>query len=146
MGKKSSIASRQSLASCKKRDLNQVSLERDLDRLLCPPLRFMILFSVLQIKLLQGAANAYTIERDARFAKWFESVLIMDERESFELSCQIEPIANGPANAAAAASSAGKESRFRRRITPTANHRQDNSTKAASSGVAVTSSTTMMNK
>jgi ral guanine nucleotide dissociation stimulator-like 1 len=77
---------------------------------------------MLQIKLLQGAANAYTIERDARFAKWFESVLIMDEREAFELSCQIEPI-NAPAVNSAA--SGGKESRFRRRITPTTNHRQD---------------------
>ena len=81
----------------------------------------------VQIKLLQGAANAYTIERDARFSKWFESVLIMDEREAFELSCQIEPLVSAPAanSGVAAASSGGKESRFRRRITPTANHRQE---------------------
>ena len=42
-----------------------------------------------QIKLLQGAANAYTIERDAKFSKWFDSILIMDEREAHELSCQV---------------------------------------------------------
>ena len=42
-----------------------------------------------QIKLLQGAANAYTIERDPKFSKWFDSILIMDEREAHELSCQV---------------------------------------------------------
>ena len=63
----------------------------------------------MQIKLLQGAANAYTIQPDPRFSKWFESVLIMDENEAHELSCQIEP--------AVQPGSASKESRFKRRIT-----------------------------
>ena len=49
-------------------------------------------FEVLaQIKLLQGAANAYHIAADARFAGWFESVLLLDEREAFDLSCKLEP-------------------------------------------------------
>jgi len=95
-------------------------------------------FEVLaQIKLLQGAANAYTIERDPRFAKWFESVLIMDENEAHELSCQIEPThANVSANNS-------KESRFRRRITPIINHRKNDSIASTVSGSS-SSSTPML--
>ena len=49
-------------------------------------------FEVLaQIKLLQGAANAYHIETDAKFNRWFEAVLLLDEREAFDLSCKLEP-------------------------------------------------------
>ena len=107
-------------------------------------------FEVLaQIKLLQGAANAYTIERDPRFSKWFESVLIMDEREAHELSCQVEP-------ASAASASKGERwdrhsptftptiphpspvtltlPRFRRRMTPVANHRKNDSIASTVSG------------
>ena len=48
-------------------------------------------FEILaQIKLLQGAANAYQIEKQEHFIRWFESVLLLDERQAFELSCQIE--------------------------------------------------------
>ena len=48
-------------------------------------------FEVLaQIKLLQGAANAYQIEKQEHFVRWFESVLLLDERQAFELSVQIE--------------------------------------------------------
>ena len=47
-------------------------------------------FEVLaQIKLLQGAANAYHIETDAKFNQWFEAVLTLDEREAFDLSCKV---------------------------------------------------------
>ena len=53
-------------------------------------------FEVLaQIKLLQGAAKAYHIESQPRFSQWWDSVLVLDEREAFELSCQIEPNLNG---------------------------------------------------
>merc|ERR1712088_461293 len=84
-------------------------------------------FEVLaQIKLLQGAANAYTIERDPKFSKWFDSILIMDEREAHELSCQVEPPPTG--------GSSSKESRFRRRITPVANHRKNDSIASTVSG------------
>lgn len=52
-------------------------------------------FEVLaQIKLLQGAANAYHIETDLKFTKWFDSVLLLDEREAFDLSCKLEPATN----------------------------------------------------
>ncbi|XP_072156546.1 ral guanine nucleotide dissociation stimulator-like 1 isoform X2 [Bemisia tabaci] len=48
-------------------------------------------FEVLaQIKLLQGAANAYNIPEDASFDRWFDSILVLDDREAYELSCQIE--------------------------------------------------------
>ena len=39
---------------------------------------------------MQGAAKAYSFEEKPRFTKWWDSVLILDEREAFELSCQIE--------------------------------------------------------
>ncbi|XP_014272461.1 ral guanine nucleotide dissociation stimulator-like 1 isoform X2 [Halyomorpha halys] len=57
-------------------------------------------FEVLaQIKLLQGAANAYTIMEDPSFERWFDSVLTLDDKEAYQLSCQIEPPpANTPVN------------------------------------------------
>ena len=58
-------------------------------------------FEVLaQIKLLQGAANAYHIEGDAKFSQWFDAVLTLDEREAFDLSCKLEP---GSGNASSSA-------------------------------------------
>jgi len=103
-------------------------------------------FEVLaQIKLLQGAANAYSISRDHRFTKWFDSVLIMDELEAFELSCQIEPLQssmNG-AGGSSSANSSSKEPRFKRRITPLSNHRKNDSIASTVSGSS-NSSTPML--
>lgn len=49
-------------------------------------------FEVLaQIKLLQGAANSYHLPEDALFDRWFASLLVLDEREAHNISCQIEP-------------------------------------------------------
>jgi len=45
----------------------------------------------VQIKLLQGASNAYNLPRDRPFERWFDSVLVLDDKESYELSYQIEP-------------------------------------------------------
>lgn len=57
-------------------------------------------FEVLaQIRLLQGAANAYNIPQDPLFDKWFDSILVLDDREAYQLSCQIEPPPPGSANA-----------------------------------------------
>lgn len=86
--------------------------------------------------MLQGAANAYSIDRDARFSKWFESVPIMDEVEAFELSCLIEPL-----NLTSGGGS--KESRFRRRITPLGHHRKNDSIASTVSGSS-NSSTPML--
>lgn len=44
----------------------------------------------MQIKLLQGAANAYNFMEDVAFDRWFDSILILDEREAYKLSCTIE--------------------------------------------------------
>lgn len=49
-------------------------------------------FEVLaQIKLLQGAANAYNFKSDLNFDRWFDSMLVLDDRVAYDLSCQIEP-------------------------------------------------------
>ncbi|XP_034109874.1 ral guanine nucleotide dissociation stimulator-like 1 isoform X1 [Drosophila albomicans] len=49
-------------------------------------------FEVLaQIKLLQGAANTYNLHEDALFDHWFGSMPLLDERQAFALSCQLEP-------------------------------------------------------
>lgn len=48
-------------------------------------------FEVLaQIKLLQGAANSYHLPEDPLFDRWFASLLVLDEKESHNISCQIE--------------------------------------------------------
>lgn len=53
-------------------------------------------FEVLaQIKLLQGAANSYQLPDDPLFDRWFASLLVLDEKEAHNMSCQIEvPPAN----------------------------------------------------
>lgn len=49
-------------------------------------------FEILaQIKLLQGAANTYQLPEDHLFDHWFASLLVLDDRESHALSCQLEP-------------------------------------------------------
>ncbi|XP_043287927.1 ral guanine nucleotide dissociation stimulator isoform X2 [Venturia canescens] len=48
-------------------------------------------FEVLaRIRLLQGAANAYNFSTDPRFDRWFHSIVVLDDREAYKLSCQIE--------------------------------------------------------
>ena len=44
---------------------------------------------------MQGAANAYHIETLPRFTHWFDSVEVLDERECFDISCEIEPNSSG---------------------------------------------------
>ncbi|KAK5645704.1 hypothetical protein RI129_004168 [Pyrocoelia pectoralis] len=52
-------------------------------------------FEVLaQIKLLQGAANAYHLPEDSMFDRWFDSLLVLDDREAYQLTYQIEPSSN----------------------------------------------------
>ncbi|XP_026469790.1 ral guanine nucleotide dissociation stimulator-like 1 [Ctenocephalides felis] len=57
-------------------------------------------FEVLaQIKLLQGAANAYNLSIDPLFDRWFDSLLVLDDRQAYSLSCQVQPNAdNGKVN------------------------------------------------
>ena len=50
-------------------------------------------FEVLaRIRLLQGAANAYNLSYDPLFERWFHSILVLDDREAYQISCQIEPL------------------------------------------------------
>ena len=71
-------------------------------------------FEVLaQIKLLQGAANAYHIETDSKFSAWFDSVLLLDEKEAFDLSCKLEPGSGHASSAIMAAAAKDKKTKKR---------------------------------
>ncbi|XP_022656931.1 ral guanine nucleotide dissociation stimulator-like 1 isoform X1 [Varroa jacobsoni] len=49
-------------------------------------------FEILaQIKILQSSSNSYSIQPDPAFLVWFDSIEILREDESYELSCEIEP-------------------------------------------------------
>lgn len=40
----------------------------------------------------QGAANSYQLPEDNLFDRWFASLLVLDEKEAHNLSCQLEPL------------------------------------------------------
>ncbi|XP_047472834.1 ral guanine nucleotide dissociation stimulator-like isoform X2 [Penaeus chinensis] len=83
-------------------------------------------FEVLaQIRLLQGAANAYQMVRDEMFERWWDSVLVLDDKEAWRLSCQIEPQGSS-------APSSTRESRMRKRAQ--FSHRKNDSIASTSSG------------
>ena len=44
-----------------------------------------------QIRLLQSSAQMYRIRPDRGFFEWFYNIRVYDEKESYELSCDIEP-------------------------------------------------------
>ncbi|OQR76528.1 ral guanine nucleotide dissociation stimulator 1-like, partial [Tropilaelaps mercedesae] len=49
-------------------------------------------FEILaQIKILQSSVNGYSMQPDPAFLVWFDSIEILREDESYELSCEIEP-------------------------------------------------------
>ena len=73
-------------------------------------------FEVLaQIKLLQGAANAYHIETEPKFNAWFESMLLLDEKEAFDLSCKLEPGSGHASSSTAAVAVAAKDKKNKKR-------------------------------
>uniref|UniRef100_A0A8C2XCK7 Ral guanine nucleotide dissociation stimulator n=1 Tax=Cyclopterus lumpus TaxID=8103 RepID=A0A8C2XCK7_CYCLU len=47
---------------------------------------------IAQIKLLQLASNNYSFTQDGHFRDWFSSVEKLSEAESYNLSCEIEPL------------------------------------------------------
>ncbi|XP_044001145.1 ral guanine nucleotide dissociation stimulator isoform X2 [Aphidius gifuensis] len=57
-------------------------------------------FEVLaRIRLLQGAANTYNFKKDILFDRWFYSIKVLNDKESYKLSCQIElPSSGGGGN------------------------------------------------
>ncbi|XP_043220059.1 ral guanine nucleotide dissociation stimulator-like 1 isoform X1 [Amphibalanus amphitrite] len=66
-------------------------------------------FEILaQIKLLQGASNAYNIARDRPFERWFDAVLVLDDKEAYELSYQIEPHGSTSSHGSSSGSSRDK--------------------------------------
>ncbi|XP_047741257.1 ral guanine nucleotide dissociation stimulator isoform X2 [Hyalella azteca] len=86
-------------------------------------------FEVLaQIRLLQGAAAAYQLEPDVQFDQWWDSALVLDDKESWRLSCDIEPYepANQTANAA-------RENRIKKRAAQLG-HKKNDSIASTSSG------------
>uniref|UniRef100_A0A131Z525 Ral guanine nucleotide dissociation stimulator-like 1 n=1 Tax=Rhipicephalus appendiculatus TaxID=34631 RepID=A0A131Z525_RHIAP len=49
-------------------------------------------FRVLaQIKLLQSAANCYSLQPDPAFVAWFETLPMLSDEQSYRLSCKVEP-------------------------------------------------------
>uniref|UniRef100_A0A3Q2Y8R8 Ral guanine nucleotide dissociation stimulator n=1 Tax=Hippocampus comes TaxID=109280 RepID=A0A3Q2Y8R8_HIPCM len=53
---------------------------------------------IAQIKLLQLASNNYSFTQDAHFREWFASTEKLSEAESYQLSCDIEPLSESASN------------------------------------------------
>uniref|UniRef100_A0A3Q0RQR4 Ral guanine nucleotide dissociation stimulator n=1 Tax=Amphilophus citrinellus TaxID=61819 RepID=A0A3Q0RQR4_AMPCI len=53
---------------------------------------------IAQIKLLQLASNNYNFTQDSHFREWFAGVEKLSEAESYNLSCEIEPLSESASN------------------------------------------------
>uniref|UniRef100_A0A3P9CY59 Ral guanine nucleotide dissociation stimulator n=1 Tax=Maylandia zebra TaxID=106582 RepID=A0A3P9CY59_9CICH len=53
---------------------------------------------IAQIKLLQLASNNYNFTQDSHFREWFAGVDKYSEAESYNLSCEIEPLSESASN------------------------------------------------
>uniref|UniRef100_A0A8C5G4W4 Ral guanine nucleotide dissociation stimulator-like n=1 Tax=Gouania willdenowi TaxID=441366 RepID=A0A8C5G4W4_GOUWI len=53
---------------------------------------------IAQIKLLQLASNNYSFTQDNHFREWFSGVEKLSEAESYNLSCEIEPLSESASN------------------------------------------------
>ncbi|KAM4616689.1 ral guanine nucleotide dissociation stimulator-like isoform 2-T2 [Polymixia lowei] len=53
---------------------------------------------IAQIKLLQLASNNYSFTPDGHFREWFAGVEKLSEAESYNLSCEIEPLSESASN------------------------------------------------
>ncbi|XP_029959803.1 ral guanine nucleotide dissociation stimulator isoform X2 [Salarias fasciatus] len=53
---------------------------------------------IAQIKLLQLASNNYSFTQDGHFREWFAGVEKLSEAESYNLSCEIEPLSESASN------------------------------------------------
>ncbi|XP_053726663.1 ral guanine nucleotide dissociation stimulator-like isoform X2 [Synchiropus splendidus] len=53
---------------------------------------------IAQIKLLQLASNNYSFTPDAHFREWFSGVEKLSEADSYNLSCEIEPLSESASN------------------------------------------------
>jgi ral guanine nucleotide dissociation stimulator-like 1 len=39
---------------------------------------------------LQSAANGYSFKLDHKFEEWFNAITVLDDKEAYDLSCQLE--------------------------------------------------------
>ncbi|GCC41963.1 hypothetical protein chiPu_0025759, partial [Chiloscyllium punctatum] len=62
---------------------------------------------IAQIKLLQSACNNYSFTPDHRFVEWFRNIEQLTEAESYNLSCEIEPLAESASNTLKAKKNSG---------------------------------------
>ncbi|XP_076006792.1 ral guanine nucleotide dissociation stimulator-like isoform X9 [Genypterus blacodes] len=53
---------------------------------------------IAQIKLLQLASNNYSFTQESHFREWFAGVEKLSEAESYNLSCEIEPLSESASN------------------------------------------------
>uniref|UniRef100_A0A3B3YQA9 Ral guanine nucleotide dissociation stimulator n=1 Tax=Poecilia mexicana TaxID=48701 RepID=A0A3B3YQA9_9TELE len=53
---------------------------------------------IAQIKLLQLASNNYSFTQESHFREWFAAVEKLSEAESYNLSCEIEPLSESASN------------------------------------------------
>ena len=84
-----------------------------------------------QIRLLQGAAGAYQIKKDSEFEHWWESMLVLDDRESWRLSCAIE--AYEPLNSSSSNSN-NSTAKAAKKKANNLGHRKNDSLASTSSG------------
>lgn len=47
-----------------------------------------------QLKLFQGSAKGYRLEEDPYFSTWFNSLVVIEDKEAYELSLGIQPERN----------------------------------------------------
>ncbi|XP_063234684.1 ral guanine nucleotide dissociation stimulator-like 1 isoform X3 [Bacillus rossius redtenbacheri] len=91
-------------------------------------------FEVLaQIKLLQGAANAYNIPEDLAFDRWFDSILVLDDQEAYQLSCKIEAPLTSQSSAGQGGLSAGRDSNKTKKRAPLGHRKNDSIASTSSS-------------
>jgi len=58
---------------------------------------------------LQSAANGYSFKLDHKFEEWFNAIPVLDDKEAYDLSCQLEQAA--PSNTLNSAESAKAKKR-----------------------------------
>uniref|UniRef100_H3B5I2 Ral guanine nucleotide dissociation stimulator n=1 Tax=Latimeria chalumnae TaxID=7897 RepID=H3B5I2_LATCH len=73
---------------------------------------------IAQIKLLQSACNNYNFTQDDHFVQWFRGVERLSEAESYNRSCDIEPLSESASNTLKAKKNTGIIKRWSDRQPP----------------------------
>ncbi|KAF4521268.1 hypothetical protein B566_EDAN008471 [Ephemera danica] len=95
-------------------------------------------FEVLaQIKLLQSASNAYSINPDPDFERWFNSVAVLDDREAYDISCQLEPPSAAVPSPSNHANTSLDSNKMKKR--PGLGHKKNDSVASTNSGSSTSS-------